>query len=512
MKQNRFQRTGLAFAAVVLAVQVVPARAEDASVRDARIREIISRRPDPPARLEIPEDAPTLHLTATPLSEGQAGSVAAVATRYDSMNAPSIVLGTETSTLGNPTSFGEDYFVNNGKPLEIVNFVFLGGVSPNPQTIRVTFFDLRGNVSLDFTANLTAGGPGWDIGLGSGFVIPGQGYVLLSMVSPPGDEKLTWRHADVSNGMVGFNDPSTFYVDGNKVTSSFAPKVLAFLLNGDSVDVPPEPSDSNCCGPRLGQTGCDDAECEARVCLADTFCCNAEWDFICHEEALDLCPEACNLKNRFISFKVRDLFPETFKSVRIRIVNIYDESICPPGRLDLDVVAGECRWALPFGIIPEFADGAGGPPFLNISFTVFLGVSGSWRSLFPDGEAMHLFGPEIVPCSTYTVNVYYRDCFMNGFTYNHPSCYSSNLLVRTAIWGDVVPGGGPVSFTDIGAVVKRFKGIVPPSRLNALLRDQLVPYNKAINFTDIGRAVKAFKSIPYGEAVPLSAPGTCGRP
>ena len=48
----------------------------------------------------------------------------------------------------------------------------------------------------------------------------------------------------------------------------------------------------DCCAPHDG-TGCDDGGCEATVCGADPFCCDTQWDQICADEAADMCGALC---------------------------------------------------------------------------------------------------------------------------------------------------------------------------------------------------------------------------
>ena len=52
--------------------------------------------------------------------------------------------------------------------------------------------------------------------------------------------------------------------------------------------------DSTCCVAN-GGLGCDDPECEAAVCAADSFCCAVAWDGICAGAALSLCSDICQL-------------------------------------------------------------------------------------------------------------------------------------------------------------------------------------------------------------------------
>lgn len=51
--------------------------------------------------------------------------------------------------------------------------------------------------------------------------------------------------------------------------------------------------DDNCC-TASDAPGCNDAECEAKVCEQDPFCCATVWDNACAETALECCPELCD--------------------------------------------------------------------------------------------------------------------------------------------------------------------------------------------------------------------------
>ncbi|MHC4908360.1 MAG: hypothetical protein ACYTF9_01385, partial [Planctomycetota bacterium] len=50
------------------------------------------------------------------------------------------------------------------------------------------------------------------------------------------------------------------------------------------------PSD---CYEANGTPGCDNAQCEADVCAADSFCCDTAWDQICADAAAKLCGGLC---------------------------------------------------------------------------------------------------------------------------------------------------------------------------------------------------------------------------
>jgi hypothetical protein len=55
--------------------------------------------------------------------------------------------------------------------------------------------------------------------------------------------------------------------------------------------------DSNCCFEHAG-SGCDDQACQDMICGSptnDTFCCNNQWDILCAEEAVDVCTALCEI-------------------------------------------------------------------------------------------------------------------------------------------------------------------------------------------------------------------------
>lgn len=57
-------------------------------------------------------------------------------------------------------------------------------------------------------------------------------------------------------------------------------------------DLPLCPTDASgdCCTPN-GSPGCEGTACCETVCAEDPFCCNTEWDFLCANAALLVCPE-----------------------------------------------------------------------------------------------------------------------------------------------------------------------------------------------------------------------------
>lgn len=128
-----------------------------------------------------------------------------------------------------------------------------------------------------------------------------------------------------------------------------------------------------------------------------------------------------------------------------------------------------------------------------------------------DRTTIYFHGAEVVPCSVYEAQHATQPCVRSESV----SCFSEPLEIRTALWGDVWPPFGIISFTDINKVVEAFKSIpfVPgdppdgaPRKMRAVLRGNSAPLGERITFGDIGKAVDAFKRIAYAEAGPTDCP------
>jgi hypothetical protein len=123
-----------------------------------------------------------------------------------------------------------------------------------------------------------------------------------------------------------------------------------------------------------------------------------------------------------------------------------------------------------------------------------------------DTSTIYYYGKEVIPCSVYEAQQATQTCVESA----SEGCFSDALEIRTALWGDVWPPFGDVSFTDIGKIVDAFKSVpfVPgaPNKWRAMLRDNSPPLDSTINFTDIGKVVDAFKTIAYAEDGPTACP------
>ncbi|MCH7839676.1 MAG: choice-of-anchor B family protein, partial [Planctomycetes bacterium] len=230
-------------------------------------------------------------------------------------------------------------------------------------------------------------------------------------------------------------------------------------------------------------------------------------------------------KNRAITIGPGALGSRT--ALRIELVRMYVDNEedpvngCPvrTDLPDLSTFEGQVRWAGPPAVYSEDSEPLPSlvaaplqccPHFRDWSPQALSGLPGSKA----DSNVLSFFGAEIVPCSTYRVQAVDLQCepFLDE------SCFSPPQTIQTAKWGDVwapFGGSGEPTFTDIGKVVEKFKGIPfdpgPPTsgaplKVQAMLRENILPLDTTLNFTDIGKVVNAFKKIPYSEVGPDTCP------
>lgn len=122
---------------------------------------------------------------------------------------------------------------------------------------------------------------------------------------------------------------------------------------------------------------------------------------------------------------------------------------------------------------------------------------------------VHIFGPEIVPSSVYTIASV--DDFCAG---NESNCIvvSAGLEVPTTRWGDIELPYNPPSATtqpdlaDVSALVNKFRNQPgAPIKARAALVPQTPNLTLDIGFDQISACVDAFRGAPY----PLSGPSPC---
>ncbi len=131
------------------------------------------------------------------------------------------------------------------------------------------------------------------------------------------------------------------------------------------------------------------------------------------------------------------------------------------------------------------------------------------------GESVvHVTGAEILPSSTYEVQMIAEDCDVSV-----EQSYSAALMMTTARWGDVEPLFSPPSTTtqpnalDIAQVINHFKRLLgAPVHARAQLQPNLPELNQDINALDIAGCVDAVKGFAYRFSGPCPCPSTvpCG--
>jgi len=122
------------------------------------------------------------------------------------------------------------------------------------------------------------------------------------------------------------------------------------------------------------------------------------------------------------------------------------------------------------------------------------------------GQVLRVSGPEIVPSSSYTVDVITQDCLSQN-----PNCMFTAGM-PTGRWGDVAPpfqapSPAPLSqpnIADVAAMVDKFRGLaaaIPVARADV---NPAIP-DRRVDIADVAADVDAFK----GKAYPYSGPANC---
>ncbi len=129
-----------------------------------------------------------------------------------------------------------------------------------------------------------------------------------------------------------------------------------------------------------------------------------------------------------------------------------------------------------------------------------------WASELGD-DVLHVYGAEIVPCSTYEVHLVQPGCINPQGQYS----YSEDLTIHTTKFGDIAddPMELQPSYSDIASVVEKFLGDYPPGKVNAMLRHNIPPLSVLVNFEDISLVVDGFKQEAYIEAGPSLCDEAC---
>jgi len=138
---------------------------------------------------------------------------------------------------------------------------------------------------------------------------------------------------------------------------------------------------------------------------------------------------------------------------------------------------------------------------------------------WPSEGVVNIFGAEIVPNSTYHVQVATSDCP----DLDDEDCYSDVAIFETGVWGDVTElfddddGPNPVQpdFNDINGVVLKFLAMAnAPPKAQSQLQPNVVFPGRAIDFRDVAASVNGFLGIEYSSIYhgPCTCPSsvTCG--
>ncbi len=224
-------------------------------------------------------------------------------------------------------------------------------------------------------------------------------------------------------------------------------------------------------------------------------------------------PELPNA-NRFISFTSGNVGQRT--AIRVKLIDLYHPDPAPPigGIPDFTAFEGEYRWVGPPAELPELNEV--GPPFTEPTWTGAMlrcePYFADWSSL---GTMLHVYGAEIMPESTYEVQEVLEVC---AGRLDDESLYSTAVQIDTGRWGDVTAlyagAGNPPQpdFIDIAAIVAKFVGALDPTKVEAMLRLNVLPVTEGINFKDIAACVEGFVQTAYPYDGPCACPSAATCP
>jgi len=128
---------------------------------------------------------------------------------------------------------------------------------------------------------------------------------------------------------------------------------------------------------------------------------------------------------------------------------------------------------------------------------------------------LHIFGAEVVPSSTYAVQLISEGC-PDTLEAN----YSDPVLCETGKWGDTSPlYASPANppqpdFGDIAGAISAFlgrggSGYGAAGKVDAQLQPNVVLPDRPVNFKDIAAVVTAFLGTPYVDSINDAGPCTC---
>jgi len=215
-------------------------------------------------------------------------------------------------------------------------------------------------------------------------------------------------------------------------------------------------------------------------------------------------------RNRFVSFIPPGGGQQA--AIRVRLVQLYNPNPVPEvgGMPGYAAYEGEVRWVGPPTELPEANEQ--GPPFGG---PTWMGAALQCQPYYRDWGTvglLHVYGAEILPDSTYDVQIVRSVC--DGQLDNE-SVYSAPLVLTTARWGDVAlpfaatpETPAQPDFVDISAIVSKFVSGVEPPKVDTMLRFNVPPVAASIDFRDIAACVNAFSDWVYANDGPCPCPST----
>lgn len=212
------------------------------------------------------------------------------------------------------------------------------------------------------------------------------------------------------------------------------------------------------------------------------------------------------LKNRFISFVVPNAKEPTEYAIRVRLDSLHHPP-GPPNAPDFSDSEGQYRFVRLFrdDLDQPILDCPDSLAFETFYHCAYLDCEPEYRDWSAEfgGSVLHVTGAAVVPSSIYTVALVPVIC--QGT--EHDCGFSKgDLLVATAVWGDVMPG--TLNVIDVASVVDKVKGLSTalPEWQTWLRAQSPDPHASPVNISDIGSAVDALKNFPYPYAGPDACP------
>jgi hypothetical protein len=208
----------------------------------------------------------------------------------------------------------------------------------------------------------------------------------------------------------------------------------------------------------------------------------------CSQNVMCAPPATCGLKSRYITITPGLDLAGAPTSIKVTIIAM---PMCP-------AMVGTVWSAGPSGPIPN----PPAAPLLGARLQPGLPIHAEFWPMGP----LHLYGPVVVPGSTYAVSMCVGPLGI---------LCSPAWLVDTGKWGDVVrPFGGfsQPNFSDINSVISKFRILLgSPDTPRADLVGSGNPGapntpNRGVDFGDISADVSAFRGFPYPYTVSAACP------